>query len=58
MLQEKIQITLEENTKFDDFVKLARKSSNDTNQSVEHTKSQMNKAVIAMKDISDASEKI
>ena len=58
MLQEKIQMTLEENTKFDDFVKLARKSSNDTNQSVEHTKNQMSKAVIAMKDISEASEKI
>ena len=58
MLQEKIQMTLEENTKFDDFVKLARKSSDDTNQSVEHTKNQMSKAVIAMKDISEASEKI
>ena len=58
MLQEKIQTTLEENTKFDDFVKLARKSSNDTNQSVEYAKNQMNKAVVAMKDISEASEKI
>ena len=58
MLQEKIQITLEENTKFDDFVKSARKSSLDTNQSVEYTKNQMSKAVVAMKDISEASEKI
>ena len=57
-LQEKIQLTLEENTKFDDFVKEARKSSNDTNHSVEYTKNQMDKAVIAMKDISEASEKI
>ena len=57
-LQEKIQLTLEENTKFDDFVKAARKSSNDTNQSVKYTKDQMSKAVIAMKDISKASEKI
>ena len=58
MLQDKIQITLEENTKFDDFVKSARKSSHDTNQSVEYAKNQMSKAVIAMKDISEASEKI
>ena len=57
-LQEKIQLTLEENTKFDDFVKSARKSSSDTNQSVKYTKEQMGKAVVAMKDISEASEKI
>lgn len=57
-LQNKIKITLEENTKVDSFVKEVKKSSSDTNQSVEYTKNQMDKAIIAMKDISKASEEI
>ena len=57
-LQQKIMLTLEENTKVDTFVKEVRKSSDDTNRSVEYTKEQMDKAVLAMKDISNASEEI
>lgn len=57
-LQEKIKLTLQENTKVDTFVEEAKKSSSGTNQSVEYTKNQMDKAVIAMKDISTASEEI
>lgn len=57
-LQEKIKLTLEENTKVDIFVKEARKSSDGTTQSVEYTRNQMDKAVLAMKDISKASEEI
>jgi len=57
-LQDKIRLTLEENTKVDTFVEEARKSSQGTNQSVEYTRSQMDKAVVAMKDISKASEEI
>ena len=57
-LQQKIKITLDENTKVDSFVREARKSSSSTSQGVEDTKNQMDKAVIAMKDISDASEQI
>lgn len=57
-LQEKIKLTLDENTKVDIFVEEAKKSSTGTNQSVEYTKNQMDKAVIAMKDISTASEEI
>uniref|UniRef100_UPI004055AB33 methyl-accepting chemotaxis protein n=1 Tax=Agathobacter sp. TaxID=2021311 RepID=UPI004055AB33 len=57
-LQEKIKLTLEENTKVDIFVEEARKSSDGTNQRVEYTRSQMDKAVLAMKDISEASEEI
>ncbi len=57
-LQKKINITLEENTKVDVFVEEARKSSSGTNQSVQYTKDQMEKAVVAMKDISKASEEI
>ena len=57
-LQDKIKITLEENTKVDTFVEEARKSSEGTNKSVEYTRSQMDKAVVAMKDISKASEEI
>lgn len=57
-LQEKIKLTLEENTKVDIFVDEARKSSAGTNQRVEYTRSQMDKAVVAMKDISNASEEI
>lgn len=57
-LKNKIRLTLEENTKFDVFVEEARKSSKGTNQSVAYTKSQMDKAVLAMKDISKASEEI
>ena len=49
---------LEENTKVDTFVDEVRKSSDDTIHSVEYTRNQMNKAVIAMKDISKASEEI
>lgn len=57
-LQDKIMLTLEENTKVDHFVKEARESSNGTNQSVKYTRSQMERAVEAMKDISKASEEI
>ncbi len=57
-LQTKIRLTLEENTKVDTFVEEARKSSNGTNRSVEYTRGQMDKAVVAMKDISKASEEI
>jgi len=57
-LQDKIKITLEENTKVDIFVEEARKSSDGTNRSVEHTRSQIENAVVAMKDISNASEEI
>ena len=57
-LQGKIQLTLEENTKVDNFVEEARKFSQSTNKSVEYTRSQMDKAVVAMKDISKASEEI
>ena len=57
-LQDKIKLTLKENTKVDNFVEEARKSSQGTNQSVEYTRSQMDKAVVAMKDISKASEEI
>ncbi|MBR4027473.1 MAG: HAMP domain-containing protein, partial [Lachnospiraceae bacterium] len=57
-LQEKIKLTLEENTKVDSFVEKARKSSKNTNQSVQYTRNQMDKAVVAMKDISKASEEI
>ena len=57
-LQEKIKLTLEENTKVDIFVGEARKSSQSTNQRVEYTRNQMDKAVVAMKDISEASEEI
>ena len=58
ILQTKIMLALEENTKVDVFVKEARKSSSGTNQSVAYTRDQMDKAVIAMKDISKASEEI
>ena len=57
-LQNKIKLTLDENTKVDVFVEEARKSSKGTSQSVEYTRSQMDKAVVAMKDISKASEEI
>ena len=57
-LQEKINTTLEENTKVDAYVEEARKSSDDTSQSVEQTRQQMNKAVEAMKDIIQASQEI
>ena len=57
-LQEKINTTLEENTKVDTYVEEARKSSDDTSQSVEQTRQQMNKAVEAMKDIIQASQEI
>ena len=57
-LQDKIRLTLEENTKVDIFVEEARESSKGTNKSVEYTRSQMDKAVVAMKDISKASEEI
>ena len=57
-LQQKIKLTLEENTKVDTFVDEARKSSDHTNQSVTYTRNQMDKAVAAMKDISNASEEI
>ena len=57
-LQQKIMLALEENTKVDSFVDEVRKSSDDTNHSVEYTRSQMDKAVVAMKDISNASEEI
>lgn len=57
-LQEKIKLTLEENTKVDTFVGEARKSSESTNQKVKYTRNQMDKAVVAMKDISEASEEI
>ena len=58
MLQTKIMLALEENTKVDVFVKEARQSSNGTNKSVAYTRDQMDKAVVAMKDISQASEEI
>ena len=57
-LQQKIHLTLEENTKVDIFVEEARKSSDGTNRSVAYTRQQMDKAVEAMKDISTASEQI
>ena len=57
-LQDKIRLTLEENTKVDNFVEEAKKFSQSTNQSVEYTRDQMDKAVVAMKDISKASEEI
>ena len=57
-LQEKIKLTLQENTKVDIFVDDARKSSDATTQKVEYTRNQMDKAVVAMKDISNASEEI
>ncbi len=57
-LQQKIMLTLEENAKVDIFVGEVKKSSGDTNQSVIYTREQMNKAVVAMKDISNASEEI
>lgn len=57
-LQQKIKLTLQENTKVDIFVDEARKSSDHTNQSVTYAKNQMDKAVVAMKDISKASEEI
>lgn len=57
-LQNKIMLTLEENTKVDIFVEEARKSSAGTNQSVEYTRSKMDEAVEAMKNISKASEEI
>ena len=57
-LQQKIMFTLEENAKVDVFVDEVKKSSDDTNKSVVYTREQMDKAVVAMKDISNASEEI
>ena len=58
VLQTKINRTLEENTKVDVFVEEARHSSSGTNKSVQYTRNQMDKAVVAMGDISKASEEI
>ena len=57
-LQKKINLTLKENRKVDNFVNEARKSSTGTNQSVDYTKGKMLQAIEAMKDISKASEEI
>ncbi len=57
-LQDKIQLTLDENNEVYTFVDAAKKSSNDTAASVEYTKEQMDKAVVAMEEISKASEEI
>ncbi|MCR5416782.1 MAG: HAMP domain-containing protein [Pseudobutyrivibrio sp.] len=57
-LQEKIQVTLDENKKVDVFVEEVLKSSNNTVRSVEASRAQMDKAVSAMADISKASEEI
>lgn len=57
-LQDKIQITLDENNKVYSYVDAARKSSADTAASVEYTREQMDKAVGAMEEISRASEEI
>lgn len=57
-LQEKIELTLQENNKVDSFVESVRKSSHNTKLSVDNTKEQMDRAVAAMEDISRASEEI
>ena len=57
-LRKKIQITLKENKKVDDYVDDARNSSGLTSESVEKTREQMDRAVRAMADISTASEEI
>lgn len=57
-LQNKIKLALEENTRVESFVEEVKKSSSNTNQGVEYTQNQMDKAVMAMKDISKASEEI
>ena len=57
-LRKKIQITLKENKKVDDYVDDVRNSSGLTSNSVEKTREQMDRAVRAMADISTASEEI
>ena len=57
-LQQTIELAMKEKAKVDSFVEEVRKSSNDTSLSVEYTREQMDKAVLAMKDISKASEEI
>lgn len=57
-LRRKIQITLKENKKVDDYVDDARNSSGLASESVEKTREQMDRAVRAMADISTASEEI